>query len=187
MEETRMPRRRILVLVGSAAAALTLTAATVAFAFPPRNFVTPLNGLGEVPDRETLARGSAVFQLNGDTMTYRLIASNIENVIMAHIHLQEAGTVPGETNGGIVVWLAPSTTPGVQLPTGGGRHDGVLATGSFTSANFVGVLAGMSMDDLVAAIEAGRAYVNVHTNDGVGDPNTGPGDFPGGEIRGQLP
>jgi hypothetical protein len=26
----------------------------------------------------------------------------------------------------------------------------------------------------------------VHTNDGVDGPNTGPGDFPGGEIRGQL-
>jgi hypothetical protein len=38
-----------------------------------------------------------------------------------------------------------------------------------------------------AAIEAGDAYVNVHTNDGVAPTNTGPGDFPGGEIRGQLP
>jgi hypothetical protein len=26
----------------------------------------------------------------------------------------------------------------------------------------------------------------VHTNDGVAPPNTGPGDFPGGEIRGQV-
>jgi hypothetical protein len=42
------------------------------------------------------------------------------------------------------------------------------------------------MADLIAAIEAGNAYVNVHTNDGVGATNTGPGDFPGGEIRGQL-
>ena len=38
----------------------------------------------------------------------------------------------------------------------------------------------------VAEIEAGRTYVNVHTNDGAGDPNTGPGDFPGGEVRGQI-
>ena len=33
---------------------------------------------------------------------------------------------------------------------------------------------------------SGNAYVNVHTNDGVDPPNTGPGDFPGGEIRGQV-
>jgi hypothetical protein len=26
----------------------------------------------------------------------------------------------------------------------------------------------------------------VHTNDGVAPTNTGPGDFPGGEIRGQI-
>jgi len=32
----------------------------------------------------------------------------------------------------------------------------------------------------------GNAYVNVHTNDGMAPPNSGPGDFPGGEIRGQL-
>ena len=32
----------------------------------------------------------------------------------------------------------------------------------------------------------GNAYVNVHEDDGVGDPNSGPGDFPGGEIRAQM-
>jgi hypothetical protein len=181
-----MPHRRTLAIVGSAAAALTLSIATVAFAFPPQNYVTPLNGDAEVPARDTQARGSAIFQLRGDTMTYRLIASNIENVIMAHIHLQPAGTVPGEANGGIVVWLAPSTAPGVTLPAGGGRHDGVLATGRFTADDLVGELAGMTLDDLVDAIVAGRAYVNVHTNDGIDPGNTGPGDFPGGEIRGQL-
>jgi hypothetical protein len=37
-----------------------------------------------------------------------------------------------------------------------------------------------------AAIESGNTYVNVHTNDGIAPANTGPGDFPGGEIRGQV-
>jgi hypothetical protein len=40
--------------------------------------------------------------------------------------------------------------------------------------------------DALAKIRSGNAYVNVHTSDGVGPPNQGPGDFPGGEIRGQL-
>ena len=40
--------------------------------------------------------------------------------------------------------------------------------------------------EVLEAIESDRAYVNVHTNDGVAPPNTGPGDFPGGEIRGFL-
>jgi hypothetical protein len=35
-------------------------------------------------------------------------------------------------------------------------------------------------------MESGGAYVNIHTNDGVAPTNTGPGDFPGGEIRGQI-
>jgi hypothetical protein len=63
---------------------------------------------------------------------------------------------------------------------------GVLAEGSITSASLVGPLAGMDFSVLVAAIRAGGIYVNVHTNDGVAPANTGPGDFPGGEIRGQV-
>jgi hypothetical protein len=39
---------------------------------------------------------------------------------------------------------------------------------------------------LLDAIRAGLAYVNVHTSDGATPGNTGPGDFQGGEIRGQL-
>jgi len=72
------------------------------------------------------------------------------------------------------------------VPNGGGRHDGVLAEGTFTAANFIGPLANQPMSALLAAMDAGNAYVNVHTNDGVAPTNTGPGDFPGGEIRGQI-
>ncbi|HET6372256.1 MAG TPA: hypothetical protein VFG76_03050, partial [Candidatus Polarisedimenticolia bacterium] len=46
--------------------------------------------------------------------------------------------------------------------------------------------AGQSLSVLLTAMRTGGAYVNVHTNDGVGEVNTGPGDFPGGEIRGQI-
>jgi hypothetical protein len=51
------------------------------------------------------------------------------------------------------------------------------------------VLREFVIDDWPAVLEAmrnGNAYVNVHTNDGVDPPDTGPGDFPGGEIRGQI-
>ena len=40
--------------------------------------------------------------------------------------------------------------------------------------------------DLIALLDSGGAYVNVHTNDGVDPINTGPGDFPGGEVRGDI-
>lgn len=39
---------------------------------------------------------------------------------------------------------------------------------------------------LLDRIREGNAYVNVHTNDGVALAKQGPGDFPGGEIRGQI-
>jgi CHRD domain len=147
-----------------------------------RHFHTHTSGGQEVPARATLAQGEAQFHLSedGTELHYKLIAANIENVFQAHIHMGAPGV-----NGSIVVWLFPSTAP-VPGPLGGGRTDGVLAEGTITAANLVGPLAGHPLSELVDAIEAGNAYVNIHTNDGVGDPNTGPGDFPGGEVRGQI-
>jgi hypothetical protein len=110
----------------------------------------------------------------------RSAAANIDNAFMAHIHLAPVGV-----NGAIVEWLFPSTAP-APGPTGAGRLDGVLASGTFTAANLVGPLANHPLSDLIAAMRNGGAYVNIHTDDGIAPPNTGPGDFPGGEIRGQL-
>jgi hypothetical protein len=148
----------------------------------PLNFRTHLDGDEEVPVRETQAQGQAIFQLEkgGEELSYHLIASNIDNPFMAHIHMAPAGV-----NGGIVVWLWPSTTPNQQDPLGQGRTK-INIRGVIRASNLVGALAGRPLSDLIAAIEAGTAYVNVHTNDGVGLPNTGPGDFPGGEIRGEI-
>ena len=112
---------------------------------------------------------------DGLSISYKLIASNIENVIQAHIHIAPAGV-----NGPVVVFLYG------LVPSGGGRHDGVLSEGTFTAANLVGPMAGQPLSALLAQIVAGNAYVNVHTNDGVAPTNTGPGDFPGGEVRGQI-
>jgi len=146
------------------------------------NLGTHLTGDNEVPVRETQAQGEAIFRISDDgtSVDYKLIASNIDNVFMAHIHL---GAVT--TNGPIVVWLYPSTAP-VQGPFGAGRHDGVLAEGTFTAADMVGPLFHHDFSELLAAMRSSGAYVNVHTNDGVAPTNTGPGDFPGGEIRGWL-
>jgi hypothetical protein len=159
------------------------TAAAAAVAAFNGNVGTHLKGKYEAPlARDTNAQGQAMFRVSddGNSVDYKLIASNIDNAFMAHIHLGSA-----DVAGPIVVWLYPSTAP-VPGPLGSGRHDGVLAEGTFTSANLVGPLAGHPLSDLLAAIEAGNAYVNVHTNDGQDGVNTGPGDFPGGEVRGQL-
>src|SRR5687767_9313411 len=83
----------------------------------PTTFVAHLDGSQEVPLRDTPAVGQAIFQLNaaGTELRYRLIASNIENVVAAHIHLGVAGA-----NGPVVAFLFGS------VPPAGGRTDGVL-------------------------------------------------------------
>ena len=150
-----------------------------------------LNGDGENPVRETQAQGQAILRIaeDGETVDFKLIASNIDNVIMAHIHCGPAGV-----NGPIRVWFYPTIgTSGAPAPSGAGRHDGILAEGTaplagltcpaFAATPTSPAVPAMSLLD---AIHAGYAYVNVHTNDGVDGTNTGPGDFPGGEIRAQT-
>ena len=146
------------------------------------NLGTHLDGAGENPPNASLAQGEAIFRISDDgtSVDYKLIASNIDNAFMAHIHLAPPGV-----NGPIVEWLFPSTAP-VQGPLGSGRHDGVLAEGHFSAADLVGPLKGHPLAELIAAMRSGGAYVNVHTNDGVAPVTNTPGDLPGGEIRGQL-
>ena len=142
-----------------------------------KNFVTHLSGDNEVPARPTQAQGELKMQLSKDglSLDYRIISSNISNVTASHIHLGAEGV-----NGPVVVFFYGNA------PAGGGRTDGVLASGTITAANFVGPLAGHPFGELISALRSGGAYANVHTNDGVAPTNTGAGDFPGGEIRGQI-
>ncbi len=134
-----------------------------------RNFRTHLKGDNEVPAVETNAQGQAIFKVSkdGNSIQYKLIVANIENVLMAHIHNAPAGQ-----NGGIVVWLYPSSPPPQLIP---GRSQGILAEGTITADNLMGALAGQTIADLVELIESGDTYVNVHT-----DQN------PSGEVRGQI-
>jgi hypothetical protein len=144
---------------------------------PVQTYLAVCSGDEEVPSLATTARATAVFHLvnDGTELAYKLIVANIENVTASHIHLAPAGV-----NGPVVVFLAG------PFPPAGGRVNGVIAEGTITAANLIGSLAGHPLSDLIAQMEAGNAYVNVHTNDGVSPTNTGPGDFPGGEVRGQV-
>lgn len=137
---------------------------------PAAHYEVHATGAAEVPANDSRAQGVLLLRLgaDGSALHYRLIVANIEDVLQAHIHLAPAGA-----NGPVVAWLYPSGPPPVLLP---GRTQGVLAEGTITAASLVGPLAGASLADLVDAIEAGGAYVNVHTS-----------EFPGGEVRGQLP
>ena len=174
---------RLLVLFAVVISILALASAALA---GNQIYTAHLTGDNEVPTNLSKGQGQAIFWLNkdGTAIDYKLIASNIDDIFMSHIHNAPAGT-----NGPIVVWLYPDAPP-AQLIVG--PFHGVLAEGSIEGSEIlpVGNLAGVSVEArlnaLLTEMAAGRTYVNIHTTDN--NPNTGPapGDIPGGEIRGQI-
>ena len=187
MQSSSTPRHRyfggrLRLIVSSAivcgAAGLLISSQISATAVPAggTDYRAHLAGRNEVPARDTNAQGQVLFSLSDDglSLSYKLIATNIDNVFGAHIHIGEAGV-----NGPVVVALYDN-------PGNLDSHNGILAEGTITAADLTGPLAGQPLSALLELMDAGDTYVNVHTNDGVAPPNTGPGDFPGGEIRGQV-
>jgi hypothetical protein len=138
----------------------------------PEIFRATLNGASERPDpRTTTATGTAEFELVDDELSWVITMSNITNVTAAHIHIGGA-----ETFGGILLPLTP--------PASNTRIEGSITRSEFqppASPNQA-----VTWDNLLSMMRAGTVYVNVHTSDGDATPNEGPGDFPGGEIRGQI-
>ena len=109
-----------------------------------------LSGGQEVPANASQGQGQAIFRLSDDglSLDYKLIASNIDNVVVSHIHLAPLGV-----NGPVVVFLYG------PVAAGGGRQTGVLATGTITAANLTGPLAGHPLADLVTAMRRDGTYV----------------------------
>jgi Cu/Zn superoxide dismutase len=165
-------RRTIVLVVMLVLALLALAPSALA----GDNFVATLSGDQEVPARDTQAVGVATFKLSDDgtALEFKLNVANIDNVFAAHIHCGAVGV-----NGPVGVTLfmgAPA----------GGAFNGTLAEGTITAPDPGNGCGWTDLAAVLAAIRSGATYVNVHTNDGVDPPNTGPGDFPGGEIRGQI-
>jgi hypothetical protein len=131
------------------------------------DFDAILTGASEVPPVQTNASGDADLDVEIEdgqrVVDYNIFVNNIDRVTQAHIH-------QGSSNetGPIIVPLFNATTPT-------GPVTGQLTEGQFTSANFVGPLQGRQLDDLIALMQNGTAYVNVHTEQN-----------PEGEIRGTV-
>ena len=165
-------RRTIVLVVMLVLALLALAPGAVA----GDNFVATLSGGQEVPARDTQARGVATFKLreDGAALAFKVNVANIDNVFAAHIHCGAVGV-----NGPVGVTLfmgAPA----------GGPVNGTLAEGTITAPDAGNGCGWADLAAVVAAMASGATYVNVHTNDGIPPVDTGPGDFPGGEIRGQV-
>ena len=158
-----MRRTFMLMLV----AALVLLLAVPVYGGDNRNFVAPLDGGQEVPSVDTDATGVAKFQLSsdGNTLGFKLIVANIENVFASHIHCE----VVGETGPvGVTLFFAP--------PPNLGSMNGILVQGAITGPDGGNGCGWANLDDVLDAMRDGAAYVNVHTLPGT----------PSGEIRGQI-
>lgn len=130
-----------------------------------QEFDAILTSAAEVPPVQSSASGFAELEVEegSDNMEYGIIAINIDKVTKAHIHQgssSEAGPV-------VATLFNPSTPTG---PTSGELTDGFI-----TSANLEGPLQGKQLSDLIALMQNGQAYVNVHTEQN-----------PDGEIRGTI-
>jgi hypothetical protein len=173
--------RVVLAAAVLAAASLALEPAYAA-APPAQTFFTRLSGSEEVPPRETDGQGTAVFRLSpdGTKLSFTVLVNGINNVVAAHVH-----SAPVGVNGPIVLGL-------FEGAAAQGSFNGVLSMGTVVRGDPLPASLGATLtheerfDALIALLRSGDSYVNVHTNDGVDPINTGPGDFPGGEIRGQL-
>lgn len=131
------------------------------------DFDVTLTGASEVPPVQTNASGFADLDVEIEdgqrVVDYHLYVNNSNRVTQAHIHQGNSSE-----NGPIIVSLFNASTPTGPL-------SGELVEGHITPANFVGSLQGKQLDDLIALMQNGTAYVNVHTEQN-----------PQGEIRGTV-
>lgn len=141
------------------------------------NFLTFLTGYQEVPSVSTAAEG--VFQAraadNGETFEFVLAYEGLQGTVQqAHIHFAQRAV-----NGPIVVWLCGTTTnpgpAGTQTCPQSGQVRGAIGFAQVLGAPATQQLAAGEIQEVIRAMRAGAAYVNVHTS-----------LSPGGEIRGQI-
>lgn len=164
-----------------AAVAAVNVAAAVAEegASPPtargRLTTVPLSSFQEAPlTLVTPGQGKASLRIVGQTIRYDVGYADTEGTVtQAHIHVGERATT-----GGVAAFLcsnlgnAPKGTP--RCP-GSGRVSGTVTAAQIVGAAAEQGVAAGEVSDLIRAIRAGAAYVNVHTD-----------AFPAGEIRGDL-
>jgi hypothetical protein len=161
--------------------------ATAAFALAAHSlhaeelhFAASLTSAAQLPEpTKSKATGEVSFtvQEGGKKISYTLTVSSLQNAATAELHLGSPNM-----NGPGVVKLFPAHGATARK----GDFSGVLAAGTITAADLTGPLLGSPLADLIDQMREGSAYVNIHTNDGMDPPESGPGDYRKGEIRGQI-
>lgn len=133
-------------------------------------FDATLNAASEVPALSGPASATASLFYNTIANTYnlQLTASNLSGPITgAHIH----GQASTAQNAGVLVGL--NTSPFVFLQSGGSLL--LIGNSIAAPAGLIGAANSNAAASFLAILQAGRAYINIHT-----------GANPNGEIRGQL-
>jgi len=164
---------------------LAIAAALSAVLFPlsagAENIQATLTGYEEVPVVSTVAAGSFRGMISPDEqfIDYELSFGGLQGTVtQAHIHVAQSSV-----NGAIVIWLC-GTTPNTPGPTGtqicpvSGSVTGTIRASDVVvppASTGAQQIAAGELEEVIAAMRAGAAYVNVHTN-----------LSPGGEIRGQI-
>lgn len=142
-------------------------------------YTTLLDGSSEAPPNASPGTGMAKVTVDFDLVTMKVEASFSDlqgNVTAAHIHCCTA--LPGAGTIGVATTLPsfPDFPLGVTLGTYDHTFDMTDASSynpAFITANG-GTVSG-AFNALVAGLDGGSAYANIHSN-----------IFPGGEIRGFL-
>lgn len=142
-------------------------------------YAAPLLGSSEIPAATTTGSGYAIVTFDFDLMTMRVQATFsglVGNTTASHIHCCTAS--PGASNVGV----ATQTPTFVGFPLGVKAdtydHTFDMSLSSSYNAAFItahGGTVSTAFNDLVAGLDNGNAYLNIHTS-----------SFPGGELRALL-
>lgn len=154
-----------------------LLVALPAFADRDTEFRAPLIGFEEVPSVSTRARGELYLRVDGggQFINYELTYSNLQGQVrQGHIHFAQAAV-----NGPIIIWLCgTSFNPGPEgtppCPQSGTVR-GIITAANVLASPPAQLIAAGELSEVIAAMRAGAAYGNVHSD-----------VAPGGEIRGQI-
>lgn len=139
----------------------------------------------------TNATGEAVVEVidDGTALKFRVNIAGIDNLLMAHIHIASAPVEITDPAGPVAFWFTGGPPPGATVTetVNGNLAAGLIITDGQVVTWDVSDPAAGTVAGLIAAIEAGRASVVVHTDDL--DPTTPTGvagDSRAGELRGTL-
>jgi len=174
-----MSRRTIAVLVAFVVSALVVASFALADDGKGKHdgkgdkrttWTANLIGYNEVPATNSKGHASLSLALSNGTITFKLEYSGLSgNPAAAHVHIGQVAV-----NGGVSFFFCGGGGKPACPASTAGTINGTVVAADVVGPTAQGFAAG-DLDSVLAAIQHGLGYANMHT-----------ANFPGGEIRGQL-